>query len=276
DGRMSVSSVNGLGLVFCRTIPGLDACGEENFDGFRDTGDIDATESLLDIGMKTEEEELGEESPNEEHCEQNSNAEHVVFGRAHILEMEFANPDEVCRFYEQYSRAKGFGMRQGKKLKNRNGEIVRYTYLCNREGFRDRKWLEVKDRKREHKVVTRCGCQAEMRIKRKAESNNWYVCRFVDEHNHDLLPAKFVSYLPAYRKLSDVDRAHMDSLRQVGISIPKIYESITAQAGGFNLVTFTKRDMYNVVRRQRAMQSSDVNAVLRYFNVCARRDGNMY
>ncbi|XP_016191915.1 protein FAR-RED IMPAIRED RESPONSE 1-like [Arachis ipaensis] len=106
-----------------------------------------------------------------------------------------------------------------------------------------------------------------MRIKRKAESNNWYVCRFVDEHNHDLLPAKFVSYLPAYRKLSDVDRAHMDSLRQVGISIPKIYESITAQAGGFNLVTFTKRDMYNVVRRQRAMQSSDVNAVLRYFNV---------
>ncbi|QHN96745.1 Protein FAR1-RELATED SEQUENCE [Arachis hypogaea] len=34
--------------------------------------------------------------------------------------------------------------------------------------------------------------------------------------------------------------------------------------------------MYNVVRRQRAMQSGDVNATLRYFNVCARRDGNMY
>ncbi|XP_020985994.1 protein FAR1-RELATED SEQUENCE 5-like [Arachis duranensis] len=199
-----------------RTIPGLDASGEENFDGFGDTGDIDATESLLDIGMETEEEELGEESPNEEDGEQNGSAEHVVFGRAQILEMEFANPDEACRFYEQYSRAKGFAMRQGKKLKNRKGEIVRYTYLCNREGFRDRKWLEMQDRKREHKVVTRCGCQAEMRIKQKAESNNWYVSRFVDEHNHDLLPAKFVSYLPAYRKISDVDRAHMESLRQVG------------------------------------------------------------
>ncbi|KAL4293909.1 hypothetical protein AHAS_Ahas18G0175200 [Arachis hypogaea] len=148
-----------------RTIPGLDACGEENFDGFGDTEDIDATKSLLDIGMETEEEELGEESPNEEHCE---------------------------------------------------------------EGFRDRKWLEMQDWKREHKVFTCCGCQVEMRIKQKAESNNWYVCRFVDEHNHDLLLAKFVSYLPAYRKISDVDRAHMDSLRQVGISIPKIYESIAA------------------------------------------------
>ncbi|XP_016185196.1 protein FAR1-RELATED SEQUENCE 5-like [Arachis ipaensis] len=65
----------------------------------------------------------------------------------------------------------------------------------------------------------------------KADSTSWYVYRFVDEHNHDLLPAKFVSYLPAYRKISDVDVAHIESLRQVGISIPKIYESIAAQVG---------------------------------------------
>ncbi|RYR62241.1 hypothetical protein Ahy_A04g019671 isoform A [Arachis hypogaea] len=199
-----------------------------------------------------------------------------MLSRAQILEMEFANSDEVCHFYEQYSRAKGFAMRQGKKMKNRKGEIVRYTYLCNREGLRHRKWLQMQDRKREHKVVTRCGCQAEMRIKRKANSTSWYVCHFVDEHNHDLLPAKFVSYLPAYRKISDVDVAHIESLRQVGISIPKIYESIAAQAGGFNLVSFTKRDMYNVVRRQRAMHCGDVNAALRYFNSCARADENIY
>ncbi|XLT95858.1 hypothetical protein HN873_017520 [Arachis hypogaea] len=92
DGRTSVSSVNGLGLVFCRTIPGLDASGEENFDGFGDTGDIDATESLLDIGMETEEEELGEESPNEEDGEQNGSAEHSCLDRiveeTYVLEMK--------------------------------------------------------------------------------------------------------------------------------------------------------------------------------------------
>ncbi|RYR78677.1 hypothetical protein Ahy_A01g003519 [Arachis hypogaea] len=121
----------------------------------------------------------------------------------------------------------------------------------------------MQDRKREHKVVTRCGCQAEMRIK--------YVCHFVAEHNHELFPTKFVSYLPAYMKISDVHAAHMESLRQVEILIPKIYESI-----GFNLVPFTNRDMYNVVKRQRTMHCGDVNAALRYFNSCARADEKMY
>ncbi|RYQ91513.1 hypothetical protein Ahy_B09g097416 isoform D [Arachis hypogaea] len=149
-------------------------------------------------------------------------------------------------------------------------------YLCNREGFRDRKWLEMQDRKREHKVFTRYGCLAEMRIKPNGDSGIWYVSRFVDDHNQDLLPAKFVPYLPSYRKISDVNLAHIDSLRQVGISIPKIYESIAAQAGGFNLVPFTKRDMYNEVRRQRALRNGDVNAALRFFERCARGDEKMF
>ncbi|RYR77999.1 hypothetical protein Ahy_A01g002726 [Arachis hypogaea] len=55
----------------------------------------------------------------------------------------------------------------------------------------------------------------------------------------------------------------MDSLRQVGISIPKIYESFVAQASGFNLIPFTKRDLYNEVRRQRLLQNGDVNGELR-------------
>ncbi|KAL4371124.1 hypothetical protein AHAS_Ahas06G0134400 [Arachis hypogaea] len=93
--------------------------------------------------------------------------------------------------------------------------------------------------------LTRCGCLREMRKRPKCNSGIWYVSRFVDNHNHDLLPAKFVAYLPSYRKIFDVDLAHMDSLRQVRISIPKIYESIVTQGGGFNLVSFTKRDMYN-------------------------------
>ncbi|XP_015961748.1 protein FAR1-RELATED SEQUENCE 5-like [Arachis duranensis] len=87
---------------------------------------------------------------------------------------------------------------------------------------------------------------------------------------------KYVDYLPAHRKISDVDIAHMESMRQVGISIPKIYESIAAQVGGFNLVPFTKRDMYNEIRRQRAMQNGDVNAALRVLEGAARTDKKSY
>ncbi|RYR09247.1 hypothetical protein Ahy_B05g077416 isoform B [Arachis hypogaea] len=84
-----------------------------------------------------------------------------------ILRMEFCTSKEARCFYNSYSRLKGFSMRQGKKVPNKVGEIVRYTFVCNRKGFRDKKWLEKADQKREHKVMTRCGYLAEMRIKRK-------------------------------------------------------------------------------------------------------------
>ncbi|RYR60585.1 hypothetical protein Ahy_A04g017637 isoform A [Arachis hypogaea] len=219
-------------------------------------------EIVQDMGMEDDEVEVG---GGQQSIENGMEAAEVVTITADdFLRMEFNNPKEAARIYEEYSRVKGFAVRQGKKIKNKRGEFVQITYLCNREGFRDKKWLEKQDRKREHKVVTRCGCPAEMRIKPRIDTGKWFVARFVDEHNHDLLPQKFVEYLPAHRKISDVDIAHMDSLRQVGISIPKIYKSIAAQAGGFNRVSFTKRDMYNEVRRQRSLQNGDVNAALRF------------
>ncbi|KAL4286947.1 hypothetical protein AHAS_Ahas19G0137100 [Arachis hypogaea] len=129
-----------------------------------------------------------------------------------ILLMEFNMPEEARGFYNNYSRIKGFATRQGKKT----------------------------DRKREHKVVTRCGCVAEMRINRKDGSGKWFVSRFIDEHSHELLLGKFVDFLRSHRKISEVEIAHLTSMRDIGISIPKIYESFAAQLGGFNMVSFTK------------------------------------
>ncbi|RYQ91936.1 protein FAR1-RELATED SEQUENCE 5-like [Arachis hypogaea] len=206
----------------------------------------------------------------------NTSVEGISLTVDDILQMEFNDPKQVARLYEEYSRVRSFGSRQEKKIRNKKGEFVRFTYLCNREGFRDKKWLQMHHLKREHKVVIRCRCPAEMRIKPRDNTGKWYVSRFVDNHNHDLPPAKFVEYLPSHRKISDVDIAHMDSMRQVGISVPKIYESIAAQAGGFNQVSFTKRDMYNEVRRQRALQNGDVNAALRVLANASRVDDRMF
>ncbi|RYR00278.1 hypothetical protein Ahy_B07g088387 [Arachis hypogaea] len=260
EGRRSVWE-----MASCSRVVHEMGCGngdDSDPDGEMATRAGDDEEKMLDIGVEEDEFEGLIYKQSEGTTNTISNAGRVT--AADVLKMEFNSPAEATIFYEEYSRAKGFAMRQGKKLKNRNGDFVRYTYLCNRQGFRDKKWLEKVDRKREHKVVTRCGCPVEMRIKPKGDSGRWFVSFFVEEHNHELLPMKYVDYLPAHRKISDVDIAHMKSMRQVGISIPKIYESIAAQAGGFNLVPFTKRDMYNEIRRQRAMQNGDVNAALRF------------
>ncbi|KAL4286315.1 hypothetical protein AHAS_Ahas19G0073900 [Arachis hypogaea] len=141
--------------------------------------------------------------------------------------------------YNNYSRLKGFASRRGKTVRNTAGEIVRYTFVCNRQGFRGKKWLEKVDRIREHKVVTRCGCLAEMRIKRKDGSGKWYVSRFVEEHNHELAYEKLVDYLRSHRKISE-------------------------------------QDMYNEVRKQRGLQGGDVNASIRYLEGLARVDGKMF
>ncbi|XP_057748571.1 protein FAR1-RELATED SEQUENCE 5-like [Arachis stenosperma] len=194
----------------------------------------------------------------------------------HILEMEFSTPEKASNFYNNYSRLKGFSSRRGKIVRNTFDEIVRYTFVCNRQGFREKKWLEKVDRKREHKVVTQCGCLAKMRIKREDGSGKWYVSRFVEEYNHELAFDKLVDYLRSHRKISEVEVAHLTSMREIGISIPKIYESFAAQLGGFNLVTFTKQDMYNEVRKQRGLQGGDVNATIRYLEGLARTDGRMF
>ncbi|XP_025684705.1 protein FAR1-RELATED SEQUENCE 5-like [Arachis hypogaea] len=168
-----------------------------------------------------------------------------------VLKMEFFTPGEAREFYTSYSRLKGFAIRNSKTVKNAKGDIVRYNFVCNREGFRQKKWLDKPDRKREYKPIMRCGYVAEMRIKKNHGNGKWYVSQFVDDHNHTLLPERFIGYLPSHRNMSDVEIAQMNSMRQVGISIPKIYQSF-------------------------AMQSGDVNAALRFFEHAARNDERLF
>ncbi|KAL4286243.1 hypothetical protein AHAS_Ahas19G0066700 [Arachis hypogaea] len=193
-----------------------------------------------------------------------------------VLKMEFCTPGEAREFYTSYSRLKGFAIRKSKRVKNARGEIVRYNFVCNRQGFRHKKWLDKLDRKREHKPIMRCGCVAEMRIKKNHTNRKWFVSQFMEDHNYTLLSKRFIGYLPSHRNMSDVEIAQMNSMRQVGISIPKIYQSFAMQVGGFNLVRFTKQDMHNEVRKQRALQNGDVNAALHFFDYAARNDEKLF
>ncbi|RYR39176.1 hypothetical protein Ahy_A09g044647 [Arachis hypogaea] len=90
------------------------------------------------------------------------------------------------------------------------------------------------------------GIGSEIRIKRNIANGKWCIGKFLDYPNHTLLPERFVGYLPAHQSMFDVKIAQMNTLR------------------GFNLVWFTKQDMHNKVRKQRALQNGDVNAALRF------------
>ncbi|XP_057756200.1 putative protein FAR1-RELATED SEQUENCE 10 [Arachis stenosperma] len=105
-----------------------------------------------------------------------------------VRNMEFGTLGEAREFYAGYSRVKGFAIRKSKRVKNVKREVVRYNFVCNREGFKQRKWLAKFDIKWEYKPVTKCGCLAKLRIKRNAANGKWCIGRFLDDHNHTLLP----------------------------------------------------------------------------------------
>ncbi|MED6223942.1 hypothetical protein PIB30_079039 [Stylosanthes scabra] len=137
-------------------------------------------EGSLDIGIDAVEvaevhtDEVGENSVAEvSNVEAHVAGSNVPLTLAEVIEMGMFG--RAFQFYEQYRRGKGFSMRHGRKSKNKNGEIVRYTLLCNRQGFWKKKLLEMPERKKEHKAVTRYGCPAELRIKPKAGTCSWYV-----------------------------------------------------------------------------------------------------
>ncbi|RYR03410.1 hypothetical protein Ahy_B06g082333 [Arachis hypogaea] len=195
-----------------------------------DVGDVDMQDEMYDMGVEADEALVQVEGTASGSPDQLINLEGVTVDD--VLQIEFSTPEEASGFYNNYNRLKG------RVFERRNG------------------WKKL-DRKREHKVVTRCGCLAEMRIKKKDETGNWYVSRFIDEHNHEMVSEKFVNYLRSHRKISEVEIAQLTNMRGIGISIPKIYESFAAQLGGFNKVSFTKQDMYNEIRRQRELQGGD-------------------
>ncbi|MED6220866.1 hypothetical protein PIB30_048940 [Stylosanthes scabra] len=41
-----------------------------------------------------------------------------------VMAMEFKSSEDAIRFYKQYSRGKGFSMRHGRKLRNKNGDVI--------------------------------------------------------------------------------------------------------------------------------------------------------
>ncbi|QHO15609.1 Protein FAR1-RELATED SEQUENCE [Arachis hypogaea] len=73
---------------------------------------------------------------------------------------EFDSVEEAHARYVEYARITGFAIRKGDSEKDKEGNIVRKFFFCNREGLRDKKHFERIDRQRAHKPITRTNCNA--------------------------------------------------------------------------------------------------------------------
>lgn len=177
----------------------------------------------------------------------------LSMGPQEISYCHFASLDIAFMFYNWYGRVNGFSARKGKILRNTKGEVLQQTFLCHKQGFREDNGLTAKNRKRELRPETRCGCSARFRVHIDINSQRWYVTCFDDDHNHKPVDEMYRGMLAAHRKMTDGDILQMNNFRKVGIGAPEIYNSFASQSGGYGRVGFRKKDIYNQIGKQRRL-----------------------
>ncbi|KAJ4851393.1 hypothetical protein Tsubulata_041113 [Turnera subulata] len=155
-----------------------------------------------------------------------------------VMGLEFDSEEEAYEFYGKYSRCIGFTIRKDVVKRDFSGKIVKRTFVCSNAGLRDPKHLSMKNRKRDHRALTRSRCGARLRITKDPGFNKWKVLKFNEEHNHDLIPFNVVHLMRGNRKLSDPQKAQVDSMHSVGVRSCHIMGFMVGQSGGYNRVGF--------------------------------------
>ncbi|XP_020979244.1 protein FAR1-RELATED SEQUENCE 5-like [Arachis ipaensis] len=183
-----------------------------------------------------------------------------------IWNLEFRTEDEACQFYNAYSCWHGFVMRKDDVVKDNQGRIISRQLVCNKEGWRNMRYLDMDDRSRESRSLTRTKCPARLRVKLDYSCGRWKVSCFVESHNHDLTPPQFAHLVPANRRLTVTDRVQVENLHNFGVKSCHIMGYIAFQKGGYRHAGFTRKDLYNHIDRyhRAKVKNGDANAAINY------------
>ncbi len=75
----------------------------------------------------------------------------------------FDTVNDAHIWYKNYAKSVGFTMRKNElRLDGKCGEVASQWWICSRQGYRLKKWMEKTDRAREPKGITRNRCKAEL------------------------------------------------------------------------------------------------------------------
>ncbi|KAL4328805.1 Protein FAR1-RELATED SEQUENCE [Arachis hypogaea] len=151
-----------------------------------------------------------------------------------IWGIEFDTVDQCCDFYRNYARVHGFVVRLDEKGQDFNENLNMRQMVCNREVTRRKKYLEMENRKKYLKPMTHVMCQAKIRFLYDLILQKWRVTKFEETHNHDLIPPKYIQFVPTYRTMTDADKAQADSLYFYGVRNCHIMGFTMAQKGAPN------------------------------------------
>ncbi|RYQ95560.1 hypothetical protein Ahy_B08g090897 [Arachis hypogaea] len=88
----------------------------------------------------------------------------VVVMADDIINQTFETSEAAYNLYVRYARCVGFGVCKGDTTRGKDGTQCRRRFFCNKEGKRAKKYISNLNRKKEHKALTRTGCEAMLAV----------------------------------------------------------------------------------------------------------------
>ncbi|XP_062075559.1 uncharacterized protein LOC133779636 [Humulus lupulus] len=140
--------------------------------------------------------------------------------------------DKWESFYEIYEKWMGFGKRSD-DVKRRNRVVSMRRWVCTREGYRRSEYVNMPNRKKRSRPITRSGCQVALRVVHMKDNDLWLAKEFSHEHNHEMVSVPELQFLKNNRVVSDGLLAQDRSVNSVGIKTSQIVSHIAMQSGGY-------------------------------------------
>ncbi|KAL3521820.1 hypothetical protein ACH5RR_014654 [Cinchona calisaya] len=112
-----------------------------------------------------------------------------------VMSMTFDTVEDAEFFYIIYARAMGFGVRKSDMKFYEDGSARYRKWYCCKQGEREDRWLNMENRKRQPKAITRVNCNACFRIKYDKSIEKFVVTEFSREHTHPLASPSAVPFL---------------------------------------------------------------------------------
>jgi zinc finger SWIM domain-containing protein 3 len=209
--------------------------------------------------------------------ETNKNNENVVTDYTPKLDMEFGSEQEAYDFYNEYGRNYGFSIRKDWCNKRKvDGVVTSRQFVCCKEGFRD-EW-ERDGQKTRERAETRTGCQAHMKIRLDKKKEKYCIQSLELSHNHVLHVSQCAHMMPSQRRISHAQALEIDLAYDSGIKLKDSYEFMGRQAGGKDVLGYTKQDHKNYLhsKRQRELKYGESGCLLRYFEKKKRENFSFY
>lgn len=169
-----------------------------------------------------------------------------------FIGQRFVSQDAAYEFYCSFAKQCGFSIRRH-RTRGKDGVgrgITRRDFTCHRGGYPQLKPSDDGKLQRNRKS-SRCGCQAYMRIVKKADFDvpEWRITGFSNVHNHELLKSNDTQLLPAHCTISADDKSRICMYAKAGMSVRQMLRLMELEKGvKLGCLPFTEIDVRNLLQ----------------------------